>query len=238
MISLCIKCHPAFLLGSASSLVTTMSIRQKKVKLAAAKTNKKQKKKALPKPVHTTSPKKRKRSESLKYDGDENPTKKPCASGNERGHRLVRNRRYQSRFTPIDEQWQCTACHDLGLRFVRRCDLDEGGPDVPLTRPRRVRSILGDGNCLFRSLSYIITGSETQYTQVREAILNHLVHTEDFMIGHHIRSEYSSVVEYIRGTNMDRDGHMLNTTLCMYNTISRTWSTYGPHNVDLSLSKM
>ena len=115
----------------------------------------------------------------------------------------------------------------MGLRFIRRCDLDEGGPNVPLTRPHRVKSILGDGNALFRSLSYIITGSESQHAQVREAVLNHLVRIEDFMIGHHISSEYSSVMEYIMGTDMDRDGawasdiemltasHMLNTTLCM-----------------------
>ena len=47
------------------------------------------------------------------------------------------------------------------------------------------------------------------------------------MIGHHISGEYSSVVKYIRGTNMDRNGtwgtdielmtasHMLNTSLSM-----------------------
>ena len=58
---------------------------------------------------------------------------------------------------------------------MSRCDLDDGGPNVLLTRPRRVRHILGDGNCLFRSLSYIITGTEAQHLQVREALLNHLV---------------------------------------------------------------
>ena len=113
---------------------------------------------------------------------------------------------------------------------MSRCDLDGGGPSVPRTRPRRVRHILGDGNCLFRSLSYIITGTESQHLQVREALLNHLVSIEDMMIGHHISREYSSVMEYIRGTNTDRNGtwdtdielitasHMLNTPLCMYDT--------------------
>ena len=68
------------------------------------------------------------------------------------------------------------------------------------------------------------------------------------MIGHHISGEYSSVVEYIRGTNMDRNGtwgtdielrtasHMLNTSLSMYDTVSGTWTTYGRYNVDRSLS--
>ena len=103
----------------------------KKVKLASVKTNKKHKK-TLPKPVHT-SPNKRKRSESLKCD-DNNLTKRSRTSANECGRTLVRKRCYQSRFTPVNEHWQCTACHNLGLRFVRKCDLDEGGPDVPLTQ--------------------------------------------------------------------------------------------------------
>ena len=89
---------------------------------------------------------------------------------------------------------------------MSRCDLDGGGPNVPLTCPCRVRRILGDGNCLFRSLLYIITGTEAQHLQVHEALLNHLVSIEDMMIGHHINVEYSSVVECIRGTNMDRNG--------------------------------
>ena len=88
----------------------------------------------------------------------------------------------------------------------------------------------------------------TQHLQVREALLNHLVSIEE-MIGHHISEQYSSVAEYIRGTNMDRNGtwgtdtelitasHMLNTSLSMYDMVSGTWTTYGPHmyNVDRSL---
>ena len=108
-------------------------------------------------------------------------------------------------FNPIHEQWQRTACNLTGLRFVSTCDLKGGGPNVPLTCPRRVRHILGDVNCLFCSLSYIITGTEDQHLQVREVLLNHLARIED-MIGHHISGEYSSAIEYIRGTNMDRNG--------------------------------
>ena len=117
----------------------------KKMKLAGAKPNTK----SLPKPLHT-SPKKLKRSQSLKSD-DAGPTKKTCTCTNELGRRSMRTR---LTFNPVHEQWQHTACNLTGLRFVSRCDLDDGGPNVLLTRPCRVRHILGDGNCLFRSLSY------------------------------------------------------------------------------------
>ena len=192
----------------------------KKMKLAGTKPNIK----SLSQTLHT-SPKKCKRSQPLKCD-NETPTKKPRTYTNEHGHRPMQSRRT---FNPVHEQWQRTACNLTGLQFVSRCDLHGGGPNVPLTRPRRVRHILGDGNCLFRSLSYIITGTEAQHLQVREALLNHLARIEDMMIGHHI-GEYSSIVEYIRGTNMDRNGmwgtdielitasHMLSTSLSMYGT--------------------
>jgi hypothetical protein len=60
---------------------------------------------------------------------------------------------------------------------------------------------------------------------MRQILLNHLVSIKDMMIGHHNSGQYFSIVEYIRGTNMDRNGtwgtdielitasHMLNTSL-------------------------
>ena len=42
----------------------------------------------------------------------------------------------------------------MGLEFVAGNGLNHGGPHVILKRPRTVKSILGDGNCLFRSFSY------------------------------------------------------------------------------------
>ena len=35
------------------------------------------------------------------------------------------------RFHPIDEAWQHAACHRVGVNFVTKCDLGEGGPNVP-----------------------------------------------------------------------------------------------------------
>ena len=48
----------------------------------------------------------------------------------------------------------------MGLQFVAASGLNTGGPEVTLTCPCTTQSILGDGNCLFRTLSFIITESE------------------------------------------------------------------------------
>ena len=75
-------------------------------------------------------------------------------------------------------------CPCRRVNFVTKCDLGEGGPNVPLTHPRRLRTIKGDGNCLFRSVSYLISGTERQHMQVRQAILNHLRLIERWMLPH------------------------------------------------------
>ena len=40
--------------------------------------------------------------------------------------------------------------------------------------PLTCKSIMGDGNCLFRSLSFIITGSEDQHLLLQGAIVRHM----------------------------------------------------------------
>ena len=79
------------------------------------------------------------------------------------------------KFYSVDEQWQHNACTTLGLQYVISNRLRPGGPNVDLRPPNHIKYIRGDGNCLFRSFSYIIMGSEEQHMAVRTAILNHMI---------------------------------------------------------------
>ncbi len=58
----------------------------------------------------------------------------------------------QFRFFVIDEEWQR---FQFGLQFVSRCKTSGGDCNTVLTGPdmRSIKVMLGDGNCLFRSLS-------------------------------------------------------------------------------------
>ena len=84
---------------------------------------------------------------------------------------LLRTEWPEYRYYPVDEEWQNYACRQLGLTFIRPFHCVPGGPDVILTRPNTasLKRIGGDGNCLFRSLCYIITGSEAQHFELRSA---------------------------------------------------------------------
>ena len=126
-------------------------------KILPRNTKSKQKKRTLGTNVHVDSYKPAKRS--LSHNGnDYNPRDEQV---------------WPFKFYSVDEQWQRNACTTLDLQYVISNRLRPGGPNVDLRPPNHIKYIRGDGNCLFHSFSYIITGSE-QHMAVRTAILNHM----------------------------------------------------------------
>ena len=101
-------------------------------------------------------------------------------------------------------EWQVNACSTLGIRFVRWNTVRSGGPCVPLKAPEThtIRRIAGDGNCLFRSLSYVVTGSEDQHVAIRQRIVLHMFKISHLLLGIHVPNRYRSVEEYFRDTEM------------------------------------
>ena len=144
------------------------------------------------------------------------------------------------KFHSVDEQWQRDMCEFMGLRFRRPNRVSRGGPDVPIgpPDPHATKPIGGDGNCFFRSISYIITGSELQHMDVRRVIVDHMKFVDYYPPG------YTSAEQYIQATRMDRFGtwgtdtemvtlaHLLQTCIFSYNTEEHTWHRYTPENLD------
>ena len=129
------------------------------------------------------------------------PPKKPL--------RILCSRRYN----PISEELQREICERLNLNFIDSNQCDPGGPDVRLKPPTFFRRIAGDGNCLFRSLSYAVTGSESQHSEIRRLIVNH--YTAEINCWRLVRVfmlEDDSIEEYLQRTNMAQDGVWGSTT--------------------------
>ena len=122
---------------------------------------------------------------------------------------------------------------------------------------------MGDGNCLFRSLSYIITGSEDQHFMLRTAIVQHMLSIPSMLIGYgtdgqpncinlmcHAR-QFDSVEDYIHQTEMDRNGkwgtnvemaclaHLISSPVYCYDASQRhhIWAAYFPSDVDRSIPR-
>ena len=81
-----------------------------------------------------------------------------------------------------------------------------GGLHIPLTVPASVRSIKGDGNCFFRSISYVITGCEEQHESVRRAILIHMRAFGHLLFLWLNGRTIDNVEEYIQLSGMEKDG--------------------------------
>ena len=114
------------------------------------------------------------------------------------------------KFHAVDRDW--------GLPFHASIGTCSERPAVVLTRPDKRKGILGDGSCMFRSLSYVVTGSEDQHAAIRASIVQHMKDIEPLMlrqINSHpdqgeqsttrARNQYSSIQEYLQKTKMEKD---------------------------------
>ena len=164
------------------------------------------------------------------------------------------------RFYPIDVTWQHQACDLLGVQFRAIFDHQPGGPDTILTRPdhHSLYNVKGDGNCLFRTFSYMITGTEDQHLAIRSAVVQHMLCIPHLLIGNGTDGEpnainllchpriYESVEQYISSTRMDHSGtwgtnvemlvlaHKLNTPVYCYDTSAphHIWAAYFSNGVN------
>ena len=75
---------------------------------------------------------------------------------------------------PVDAEWQRVACVLLKVPFHGPNHVQAGSPIHALTPPTRKVGITGDGNCMFRAISYIVTGSEDCHLGVRVAVVNYM----------------------------------------------------------------
>ena len=140
---------------------------------------------------------------------------------------------------------------------MRPFQWQNGGPDNILTRPdlHSLRSIVGDGNCMFRSLCYVISGSENQHFEIRMAIVAHMLSIPHLLsgLGPDGRRNYlvtydggyRSVEDYLERSRMPENGtwggdfelcilaHFLNTPVYSFQGGGENyWLACLPHGTD------
>ena len=79
-------------------------------------------------------------------------------------------------FEPPSEVMQRTLCLLLGLQvmFYIRTARTGSWLVVSTTSARTSVPVLGDGNCLFRTISFLLTGSEDQHLRIRNVVCRYL----------------------------------------------------------------
>ena len=102
------------------------------------------------------------------------------------------------RFYPVNSQWQRHLCQQLGLSYQRADRFGRGGPTCALTLPNltTVRRIASDGNCVFRALLYVLTGSQGEHMTVRIVIVDYIISIAHLLLG--VNVQHSSIQAYIQ----------------------------------------
>ena len=75
-------------------------------------------------------------------------------------------------FHPLTFEYQKTVARKINLPVMH---VHQFYPGTTLDEPTQIQNIRGDGNCFFRCISYLLSGSEEFHQTVRNAVVNHMV---------------------------------------------------------------
>uniref|UniRef100_A0AAX7UK93 ATP-dependent DNA helicase n=1 Tax=Astatotilapia calliptera TaxID=8154 RepID=A0AAX7UK93_ASTCA len=103
-------------------------------------------------------------------------------------------------FSPISE-WVCQAlCTQLNVEF-EKISVPASTCVGLLGVPCKNESIVADGNCFFRAISQVVTGTQKHHRKIRLAIVKELERNAA-IYRNILRSEYSTVADYIQKSKM------------------------------------
>ena len=143
-------------------------------------------------------------------------------------------------FNPLTISKRKRLCITLGLTFD---NVVYYGRTRDLEQPRRTYKTKGDGNCYFRAISYILTGTEDNHILLRDKVVQHMNTGITKQLQDYLNQ---NVEEYIHISGISRDGvwatdaeilataNLLRLDIVVYTKVgdSMDWLTY-PASFDL-----
>ena len=89
----------------------------------------------------------------------------------------------------------------------------------PLGTPSKLIQIRGNGNCLFRALSYAVTGRQIYYTRVRAQIINHMNSSLDSYL---VNGQMARNIVRVKGIEILSASPLLSTDIFVYTRFGDT----------------
>ena len=124
----------------------------------------------------------------------------------------------------------------------KECTIDTKVLGIPL----ETRSIISDGNCFFRALSFAIFDEESHHFRIRNLIVNHLLKNEHIFRSF-LRSGYHTISHYVLKRGVLKNGtwateieiiaaaHLLQTDIYVFDDSHQCWSRYSGQQADRRL---
>ena len=136
-------------------------------------------------------------------------------------------------YMPVSRKWQHDRCQSFGLELRRNWLKDQAEP-VPITitqAPASTVRIVGDGNCFFRALSHVITGSQEDHHILQLMVVS--VRRENTLLLGSVLDSKESMSSYLERTGMETPTVWateveLFAAATMLNTVIYTYAPAGP----------
>lgn len=91
---------------------------------------------------------------------------------------ITEEEKHDCYFYPVDTIWQRTKLSTLGGQAVIKLE-HKSSRSVPLTQSVLRLRMKGDGNCFFRSINYVITGSQVFHKVARDRVVDYMKTNEN-----------------------------------------------------------
>ena len=140
-------------------------------------------------------------------------------------------------FCPVDQIWQKTKCKTLKLSYVNGILYTNEAKDKSLEirelRPSKEKRISPDGNCLFSSLSYIITGSDHFHKEIRELLVENMkgAYREICSRYCYCKQDLDSMIDRIGSWGTDMElflaAQILKTDIFVYQEAFHCWNKFS-----------
>lgn len=152
-------------------------------------------------------------------------------------------------YNPVCIEWQISKCNSLGLNFCQANNLHHGKMQPQMIevsqKPLRTARISPDGNCFFRCIAMIVTGSQEYHEEMRLLITTYMISNSSNEKLSCLLPRNTSMQSYIVQSKMQFPGEwatdleitaascLLNTNIHVLNFTGKIyeWALYSPHEV-------
>ena len=130
---------------------------------------------------------------------------------------------------PVDEAWQKEKCQEFGLTF-KRCVTYTSSSSQNLVPAERCPRIKADGNCFFRSICFVISGSQEDHKLLHTLIVSHMEENDATL--KHMYDKYlqNSIVHEDSTWATDAElfgvSSFLKINIYLYHSGYKHWQTY------------
>ncbi|KAI6649024.1 hypothetical protein LOD99_6907 [Oopsacas minuta] len=104
----------------------------------------------------------------------------------------------------VNEEWLRDNCKFLGLVFISTIKQPQNLAGLSLSKytPWETERIVGDGDCLFRSISKILTGDQTSHLEIRSTIAHFIASEGVTRIGWYFKQKVTHPCKYFMNEHL------------------------------------